>query len=281
MNRVGLSSPQSIDEQIFKMYKDAGIEYMEISVATQEYDKLNFENIKKWSEQYGVKIWSFHLPFLPFEVLDISREELAEHSVNYLKALIDKATGIGIDKFVIHASGEPIEENERATRMACAKRSLFELAEFAKERGAIILVEDLPRTCLGRDSSDILDLISAHADLRVCFDTNHLLSEDIYEFIDKVGDKIMSTHVSDYDFVNERHWLPGEGKIDWQGLIKALKKVNYNEMWLYELNLKCPNTIIRPRDLNFDDVVRNANELFEGKKLTVISTSKPNLGYWE
>lgn len=281
MNKIGLSTPYSIDEQLFKMYKDAEIEYMEISVPTEKYDELNYESIKKWSEQYGVKIWSFHLPFLPFQKLDISRDDLAQETIKYLKTLIDKATDIGIDKFVIHASGEPIEEKDRPLRMACAKRSLFELAEYAKEKNAIILVEDLPRTCIGRDSSDILDLLSAHPDLRVCFDTNHLLSEDLCEFIEKVGDKIVSTHISDYDFVNERHWLPGEGKIDWQELINELKKVNYNEMWLYELNMGFLNTINRSRELTLDDVVKNANELFEGKELTVISTPKKNLGFWE
>lgn len=281
MNKVGLSTPYSIDEQLFKMYKDAGIEYMEISVPTEKYDKLDFESIKKWSKQYGVKIWSFHLPFLPFQKLDISRDDLAQETIKYLKTFIDKATDIGIDKFVIHASGEPIEEKDRPFRMACAKRSLFELAEYAKEKNAIILVEDLPRTCIGRDSSDILDLLSAHPDLRVCFDTNHLLSEDVYEFIERVGDKIVSTHISDYDFVNERHWLPGEGKIDWQELINELKKVNYNEMWLYELNMGFLNTINRSRELTLDDVMKNSNELFEGKELTVISTPKKNLGFWE
>jgi sugar phosphate isomerase/epimerase len=93
----------------------------------------------------------------------------------------------------------------------------------------------------------------------VCFDTNHLLSEDLCEFIEKVGDKIVSTHISDYDFVNERHWLPGEGKIDWQKLINELKKVNYNEMWLYELNMGFLNTINRSRELTLDDVVKNRN----------------------
>lgn len=281
MNKVGLSTPYSIDEKLFKMYKDAGIEYMEISVPTKEYDGLDFENIKKWSEQYGINIWSFHLPFFPFDKLDISRDDLKEASIKYHKSFIDKATDIGIDKFVIHASGEPIKEEDRPKRMACAKNSLYILAEYAKEKNAIILVEDLPRTCLGRDSSDILDLISAHPDLRVCFDTNHLLSEDMSEFIEKVGDKIVSTHISDYDFVNERHWLPGEGKIDWQGLINKLQEVNYNEMWLYELNMGFLNTINRSRELTLDDVVKNANELFEGKELTVISTPKKNLGFWD
>lgn len=42
-------------------------------------------------------------------------------------------------------------------------------------------------------------------------------------------------------------------------------------MWLYEIGLTCPKSIIRDRDLTPDDFVRNAKELFAGKKPTVFS----------
>ena len=105
--------------------------------------------------------------------------------------------------------------------MECAKRTLAALADFAAQFNAVIAVENLPRTCLGRDSKDILELLSAHDALRVCYDTNHLLGEDAVRFIEAVGDKIITTHVSDYDFLNERHWLPGEGKVNWQEILPA------------------------------------------------------------
>lgn len=280
MYKIGLSTPCFPDEECFKGYKNAGIECMEISVETELYEKLYFEDLDALSKKYDVEICSFHFPFLPFQSLDISKEDLAKASVEYLKTFIDKATKIGISKFVIHASGEPIEENEREARMACAKKSLYTLAEYAKEKGAIILVEDLPRTCLGRCISDIEELISAHPNLYVCFDTNHLLYEDNVDFVKRLGKKIKSTHISDYDKVNERHWLPGEGKNDWQAIIKALNEVGYDGPWLYEIRLECPGTIIRPRALTYDDFVRNANELFEDKEPTIFSTPKPNLGFW-
>ena len=240
-----------------------------------------FSLLKKWCDTYGVKIWSFHLPFYPFKEIDISSEDLADFTVEYLNNFIIKGSQIGIKKFIIHASGEPIEEDKRISRMERAKKSLYALCETAKKHGATICVEDLPRTCLGRSANDILELLKAHEDLRVCFDTNHLLGEDNIEFIKKIGDKIVSLHVSDYDFINERHWLPGEGKNDWQGILKALKDINYSGIWLYEINRECPKTIIRPRRIEFSDFIKNANEVFENKEITIFSEPKPNLGYWD
>ena len=97
----------------------------------------------------------------------------------------------------------------------------------------------------------------------------------------KIGDKIITVHISDYDKVNERHWLPGEGVIDWQGVLNALNEIGYKGIWLYEIDFNLSKTIIRPRELNCYDFIRNANEIFENRELTVISKPKPNLGYWD
>ena len=281
MYKLGVSTPKQIDEEMFRLYKEAGIECMEISVDKWKSEKLDFDKLMEWSERYGIELYSFHLPFWPFDEIDISSPSMADGSVEYLKGYIDKGSKIGIKKYIIHPSGEPIDEGDRATRLEIAKKSLYTLAEYARERGAIICVENLPRTCIGRDSFDILELLKAHDSLVACFDTNHLLEENPCEFIRKIGNKIATLHVSDYDFKNERHWLPGEGMLDWKMILEELKSIGYSGAWLYEIDLVAPNTIIRPRDLTYKDFYKNAWELFEGKELTNISTPVENLKKWD
>ena len=279
MYKIGFSTPShdELCEDFFKNCKDAGISHIEISLSDELSRKLNYNEIKKWAQKYGIVLWSFHLPFWPFSEIDISKPELAEKTIEYLKGYIDKASQIGIDKFVIHASGEPIGENERPLRMETAKKSLATLAEFADARGAKIAVENLPRTCLGRNSSDIKELLSAHPSLVSCFDTNHLLKQDFCEYLDEVGDTIITLHVSDYDFKDERHWLPYEGKIDWQKMLEKLKELNYSGVWLYEIDLNAPWTINRSRRLELNDFVNNAKSVFAGEKPSYLGTPKENL----
>lgn len=281
MFKIGLSTCGSfVTEELFAKYQKAGIEFMEISVAADKYALLDYAGMSALSKNYGVKIWSYHLPFGPFYVLDISKRELSRGSIAYLAELIKKGAAIGIDKFVIHPSGEPIPDGERAERMRISCESLCALADIAKKEGAVIAVEDLPRTCLGNCSDEIEMLIKDHADLRVCFDTNHLLFEDPVHFIKALGERIITVHVSDFDFVNERHWLPGEGKVDWNALIAALAAAGYKGPWLYEIGFGCPNTIIRERELTCEDFTENAKALFEGRTPPVLSKPKPNLGLW-
>lgn len=263
MLKTGLSTcGKEIGEKLFADYAEAGIEMMELTMKKAAYDVFDFKAFKKLSDEYGVKLWSMHLPFAPFREIDISSPDLCTATVDYLCTLIKKGADIGIDKFVIHPSGEPIADENRNERMKISQQSLFELSNAAGECGAVIAVEDLPRSCLGNCSDDIIKLISVSDKLKVCFDTNHLLKENNVDFVNKVGDKIITLHVSDYDFVDEKHWLPGEGKIEWSELIRALLSAGYSGPWLYEIGFKTPDTIKRERDLNVYDFVKTTNALF-------------------
>ena len=271
MYKIGLSTcGKPLCEALFKQYHDAGITAMEITVGSQEYAGLDYASLKNWADQYGIQLWSIHLPFSSSRGIDISKEDTWEATVALHKSVIEKASEIGIKRFILHPSGEPISDEDRPQRMRRSKESLVLLAEIAKKNGGIIAVEDLPRTCLGRNSDEILELISVHKDLMVCFDTNHLLKEDPVEFIRKVSKRIITVHISDYDFIDERHWLPGEGQLDWQGILNAFREVGYDGPWLYELGFACPATLHRSRDLTCEDFAANARELFENKDITIL-----------
>ena len=282
MFKIGLSScGKKISAELFEEYRDAGIGAIEISLRADE-PSPTLSEIRKMADATGVIINSYHLPFLPFASLDVSKPELAKDSVLLLSDIIKRgATEGGISLFILHPSGEPIREHERAERMACAKQSLAALADVAASVGATIAVENLPRTCLARDTKEMLELISVDDRLRVCFDTNHLLEGDPIDFIRSLGDKIVTTHVSDYDRLNERHWLPGEGIVDWPSLCAALQEIGYRGVWLYELGFKSPDTVLRRRELCCADFVRNANEIFNGKPITRLSSPVAGLSAWK
>lgn len=272
--KIGFATPSiyPFSEKLFSEWAPAGIGAIEISYGSEIMDVLNFKTARKWADKYGIELWSAHLPFWPFDKLDISKPELAENTLEYFKSLIEKINGdAGINRFVLHASGEPISDGERPLRIATAKKYLSALASYARTKGSVVCVENLPRTCLGQNSDEILELISGEENLRACFDTNHLLYQPTVDFIKSVGSEIETVHISDYDYVDEKHWLPGEGKIDWQKLYNTLTEVGYKGNWIYEVILRAPIEMPpRSRDLNGADLVRNANEIFENKPLTKV-----------
>lgn len=274
MYKIGVSTNgnQPLTDETFRAMAENQIGAIEICLAPEKYKELDYKKIALLSKQYGITLWSYHLPFDPFSELDVSSPDplIRNHTITYFSELMKKGADIGIATFVVHPSIEPIEDAEREDRLQRAMDTLDRLAETADQCGARIAVEDLPRTCLGHTADDVVQLISANDKLRVCFDTNHLLLDDPYAFMDTLKDRIVTLHISDYDFIDERHWMPGEGKLDWVRIVDGLEKINYQGVWMYEVPLKSGKTVMRSRDLTYRDFYENAMAVLNRKKPPVL-----------
>ena len=281
MYPIGLSTCGApVTSEMLTAIREGGVTHMELSYGKAAYDSMDVAATAAMIRAHGLVMHSLHLPFS--RELDISLADpiLREATMACQTELMKRGAAAGIPLFVIHPSSEPIADEDRPARMAQSKESLAVLTELALSLGVTLAVEDLPRTCLGNCSAEMKELLTSHPSLRSCFDTNHLLGEDAPAYIRAVGDKIVTTHVSDYDFINERHWLPGEGKQDFIGILAALRDVGYKGPWLYELGLATPKSIIRPRELTFADFGANARALFAGEHPAPVGTPVEGLGMW-
>jgi sugar phosphate isomerase/epimerase len=70
----------------------------------------------------------------------------------------------------------------------------------------------------------------------MCFDLNHTASEKAEDIISRLGNKIVTLHVSDFFGNDECHLMPLEGNNNWDAIIEALKKADYKGPFLYEIN---------------------------------------------
>lgn len=267
---IGMSTCGNlIGAEDFLKYAEAGVEKMELSFPCHAYADVDWNALKRGADRAGIVIHSVHLPFSTEFNPAHQDETVRQTAAERFQQIMDRSAVTEANIYVIHASSEPISDSDRPKMMKNAKNSLAALADFAAKRGVRVAVEDLPRTCLGNNSDEISELISVHENLFVCFDTNHLLGEDNAAFVKRLGQKIITTHFSDYDFIDERHLLPGEGSVNWPKLMDALDSVGYCGPLMYELGFQTKN-IARTRLLTPADFVQNANELMERKTLTVI-----------
>ena len=238
----------------------AGVQAIELSFRTAQMDKIDLTAQAEKARAHGILVWSIHLPFDNLDIAALD-EDFRRRTLNYHKNLITRAGAAGIHTAVVHTCLEPVTDADRAARMEQSKSSLCELAECAQGSGVVVAVEDLPRSCLGNCSKEMLELLSADERLRLCFDTNHLLGEDIVHFLSFMYGKIRTVHISDYDFIDERHWLPGEGKIDWKALGQALKATGYAGPFLYEVSMEPPRLTDRTAPRTLDEFTQNYGRL--------------------
>lgn len=78
-------------------------------------------------------------------------------------------------------------------------------------------------------------MAQAAGDVPICFDVNHLLGESHETFLNALASQVVTTHLSDYDGVDERHWLPGEGIVPWKRILDGLMEAGYRGPFLFEL----------------------------------------------
>ena len=184
---------------------------------------------------HHLRVWSVHLPFgFGWDIAHYDEAERDAVCVS-LKRVMDCTKDWGPRVYVLHGCLEPVLPEERAVRIARSIRSLRELDEYAARFGARVALEDLPRSCLANSSVEARAMAQAAGNVPICFDVNHLLGETHGEFLWNLASNVVTTHLSDYDGVDERHWLPGEGIVPWKEVAWKLMDAGYRGPFLFEL----------------------------------------------
>ncbi len=244
MNKLGISINRTNVEMIPE-YKAAGFDVMEISLPRDPaVDLRAFGNrAMELAKEAHMELWSVHLPFGMDMDLSNPDEEKRLTAVELHLPAVELAKEWGAQTIVVHGSCELYDELNREERMEATAKSLSAIQEAA---GKIpVAVENLPRFCLGRTAAETLEM--AKGCTGVCFDVNHLLIESHEDFLNQAEKAIITTHLSDYDKVNERHWMPGAGVVPWKLIYDRLTAAGYEGPWLFELGRN-------PDETNFDPV---------------------------
>ena len=224
--------------------KEAGIKNIEVTMNPFWRNKPENEIYTKAFKALeditasGIKVWSVHLPFSKGSDISVTDPEKREKNVEFFEKMIRLAGIFNPHCMILHPGADTIkDESERKERLKCSRNSICRLAIAAEEAGALLCIEDLPRTCPGRTAEEIDYLTKGIPNVKVCFDTNHLLIDSHDEFFRKVGDRIATVHISDYDGIDERHWLPfhEKGIIDWKRFYSNLKKIGYDGVFMFEV----------------------------------------------
>lgn len=241
-------------------HRIGGIEYVEVTMN----DVIGKDTagvreraaaLKGQIDSAGMKVWSVHMPYS--RRVDISLLDSAKRTdaVNYIAEMM-RVSGVFRPQYIVlHPSSEPIAPDERAERMQHSRESVGQLAPVANEIGATFCVENLPRTCLGRNGKEMMYLIEGYDNVGLCFDVNHLLYQSHEDFLNEIDKgSIKTVHISDYNFTNECHLLPGVGHIDWKPLWKGIRDNGYKGIFMFECCGE-PSDFSRARDILMGSIV--------------------------
>ena len=185
-------------------------------------------------KEKGIHINAIHMPIVN-EWADLAcqyeedRKEIVKLFVKLIKELDEKYSPTN---YVFHPGGFGVNEDNYPEYTERLIKSVNVLTE---ETSAKICLENMAGRHFLDTSEKMLAFLDKCKNAYTCVDVNHFYFEKPEDAILKYGNRIGTIHISDYDFVRERHWLPKEGKIDWNKVLGALKAVNYQGVFNYEL----------------------------------------------
>ncbi len=160
--------------------------------------------------------------------------EIRQAGLDYLKSCVDCAVVLGSDKLMgpFHSAlglftGQPATAQE----WAWGVEGIQQLSQYADEMGVMICLEYLNRfemylTSCADELIRFVDEVN-RPNCKIMFDTFHANIEEknIGDAIRKMDNRIAFIQLSE----NDRS-TPGKGNVDWEGVFKAIKDIDYQNV---------------------------------------------------
>ena len=231
------------EQQLATAERLAGSSVKAVELWEPDFDKRerHVAEMRRLLTAAGVEARTVHAAF--GSALDFSSpdSDVRTAGIEAFRAALDLAVRMQAQIVVVHASAEPIPDEDRIARMAEAKRSIRTMVDMAGNAGCRIAVELLPRSCLGNSAQELLALLEGvdPCTAGVCLDTNHMMADFVAlpDAVRTLGPRLIALHCSDYDGVDEKHWPPLRGVIDWPAFLAALYDVGFPGPLNYEATL--------------------------------------------
>lgn len=232
------------NEKWIHAFRNARLKNVEVTLRsflnTSEHAQTNLQLFRRMLDENVIRIESTHLPFAPSEDWEISLpdENRRKAVLENIRRTAETHPFLFRRNLTVHASLEPIHDDERNLRIRQACRSIEELLPLMAELGVSINVEYLPRTCIGNREEDLLEITSEFKpeEVGICMDVNHAMARhaELPQIIEKLSPRIKTFHLSDYDGVDERHWYIGQGLIDWRAVMQKIRAIDHDPVLIFE-----------------------------------------------
>lgn len=188
----------------------------------------------------------------PFEGLDIDNKdpELRPIITNRFLRALEAAERVGACQMVVHSPYTAWYQNNLLATPGYANNKLERIHEVlepvvlrAEETGICLVIENIqdvnPAT-----RREMVESFNSDA-IKLSIDTGHAQlarrssgAPPVDYFVRDAADLLAHVHLQDVDGFADRHWAPGEGEIEWEGVFRALSECNSAPHLVLELRNK-------------------------------------------
>ncbi|MDD2585879.1 MAG: sugar phosphate isomerase/epimerase [Syntrophomonadaceae bacterium] len=206
-----------------KLIKETGFDattlWWEDEIGVPNIKKENMPNMVRDS---GLILENIHIPYDNCDDLWSEYKPFRDAIVNKYIGWLNDCAKYNIPMMVMHITDSLNLPSPNQHGMD----SISRLLTVAEDLGVIIAIENT-----GREDYICFVLSEINSDyLGFCYDSshNHIYSGDNITLLEKLANRLITTHLSDNDGHKDRHWLPGEGIINWEKVSNVFSKTKYN-----------------------------------------------------
>jgi len=239
------------DFEAIRILKEAGYDAIDYSMFLMQEDshplcqddfRTYVREIKAYADSLGIGFAQGHAPFPSYRADNL---EYTKKMYPRTIRAIEIAGMLGIPHLVVH----PLQIIPKdADRLQINIEFYKSLLPYAKEFNVKLCLENMwgwdpkrnyiiPDTCSwATDFAAYVDAMDSEYCV-ACLDLGHcgLTGEDAENAIRVLGhDRLQALHVHDNDYHNDTHTLPYYGKMDWEGITRALHDINYQGNLTFE-----------------------------------------------
>jgi sugar phosphate isomerase/epimerase len=244
---IGLSTGCFYQKSIvdcLETIRASGFSMIEVCSSPVHLDYHNLSAVRRAGalfSELGMEAYSFHAPFA--DHIDISSLD-ADTRAKALKEMLDAAEAaatLEVHYLVVHPGPESAiipPREETLQRMENVVDALNQVAQRCHALGINCVLENkLPHLLFGR-TSDILWILDALDSVEVgaCLDTGHAaISGDLHNLLMKLAGHLKMIHANDNGGFHDDHLPPGDGRVDWESLLREMEKIGFEGAFILEL----------------------------------------------
>ncbi|MBO3768861.1 MAG: sugar phosphate isomerase/epimerase family protein [Thermoproteota archaeon] len=240
-------------EKALERFSANGVRFIEISFEhlskisrNNEVDSNALKRIRELEESLGFKIIQVHGPLgnIEFDFAsedDNRRNKALRKLCNWIKYISEFELGV----FILHTARiDPSHEYNSLSLLEKSRsaniRFFREVSKYASDYGVKVAVENRLENGYGALPKDLIELVNNVGSdyLGICFDTGHahVNKLNLESTLESIREFLIATHIHDNNGFEDQHLPPMMGSMQWNVLMKTLRKIDYRNPLILEIH---------------------------------------------